>query len=494
MLAARAVSVRPTAVNAKLAPVEQTPLEAGRSFYGKAARVRAVGPFAVATFASILGTCPDSCPFKSVEEDGLVVETNGCFVETGLTGILMRRLNANAREYRLTADEIAEAEAEMIDRLWGGGAIPQDGARGGRDMRVHVGGDVATERGARLIGAAAQRFTHARGGGTVWTYTHWWREIPREAFGTISVLASIERAEDAPRALARGYAPAITVEAFPEGGRAFSLPEAPGVRFVPCPQETRGTTCVECRLCLDVDLANLKTPTGIAFAAHGGSTERVKRKLRVLNPSMTALLETVPQRVPNGDEARAEVDREEPELGASLAAGDVAGEPAAEPVPSPGGQAGVQHREWDPRRETAKIGGGKIGRPAKGWNPWDDLTWEEHDEARRLVRENPDGMTLEEIGSVMGITRERVRQIEHAAIEKLKEAKAGAALEGERPVPDPLPRCEECAKRFVREFGRQTCCSSCIVDHPNRSRSQQRYLLIESRRRRRFRNARAAKR
>ena len=50
------------------------------------------------------------------------------------------------------------------------------------------------------------------------------------------------------------------VAKFPDGKRPFDVA---GTRFVPCPAETLGKTCVECRLCLDVDLhaKNL----GIAF-------------------------------------------------------------------------------------------------------------------------------------------------------------------------------------------------------------------------------------
>lgn len=46
--------------------------------------------------------------------------------------------------------------------------------------------------------------------------------------------------------------------------------------------------------------------------------------------------------------------------------------------------------------------------------------WEDDPDARRLVEENPDGMTLEAIGDAFGVTRERVRQIEQSAIETLR--------------------------------------------------------------------------
>jgi len=52
-------------------------------------------------------------------------------------------------------------------------------------------------------------------------------------------------------------------------------------------------------------------------------------------------------------------------------------------------------------------------------DPWHDLEWNEHLDAMKIVAENPNGMTLEEIGATLGITRERVRQIEYQALEKL---------------------------------------------------------------------------
>jgi RNA polymerase primary sigma factor len=39
-------------------------------------------------------------------------------------------------------------------------------------------------------------------------------------------------------------------------------------------------------------------------------------------------------------------------------------------------------------------------------------------------------MTLEKIGALMGVTRERIRQIRERAFEKLRESPDGAALSG----------------------------------------------------------------
>ena len=38
--------------------------------------------------------------------------------------------------------------------------------------------------------------------------------------------------------------------------------------------------------------------------------------------------------------------------------------------------------------------------------------------------------TLEEIGSLLGVTRERIRQIRNRAVEKLRESPQGASLSG----------------------------------------------------------------
>lgn len=49
------------------------------------------------------------------------------------------------------------------------------------------------------------------------------------------------------------------------------------------------------------------------------------------------------------------------------------------------------------------------------YTPWelDDVCW-------YVVACHPDGLTLAEIGELLGVTRERVRQIETAALEKLR--------------------------------------------------------------------------
>jgi RNA polymerase primary sigma factor len=46
------------------------------------------------------------------------------------------------------------------------------------------------------------------------------------------------------------------------------------------------------------------------------------------------------------------------------------------------------------------------------------------------LEEGSEGMTLERIGEIMGVTRERIRQIRERAFEKLRESPDGRALKG----------------------------------------------------------------
>ncbi len=197
-------------------------------------------------------------------------------MRAGATKRLAAHLDAAAKG--LIADEVIAFEAQLVDKKYKTG-VPQDGGRrghDGRDLRLHVGGDITNDGQAGLLGAAAWRW-RARGGGLVWTFTHSWHTVRRSAWGPdISVLASVERAEDIELARQQGYASAIVVDKFPSTHLLGTT-----AKIIPCPAETMGKTCVECRLCLDAD-GLLARNTAIAFEAHGPGASSVKDALVLL--------------------------------------------------------------------------------------------------------------------------------------------------------------------------------------------------------------------
>jgi hypothetical protein len=250
-------SIQPRSQNRKLAPQRSEKARSGRN------RNVPIGPFVVSTYASISATCPSSCTFKD----------HGCYAQANTEHLTMGRLDRSARG--LSALEVSLAEADGLARLWIRG-VPQDGAKGGRDLRIHVGGDVSCKAGARALADAVEGL-QGRGLGAAFSMTHRWRTVPREAWGPIHVLASVERTVDIVEANRRGYAPALTVAEFTQTAPF----RAHGVRMIPCPFETspKAPSCNECRLCLR-DLA--ATGEGIMFVAHGNEVASVRRRLNVL--------------------------------------------------------------------------------------------------------------------------------------------------------------------------------------------------------------------
>ena len=198
---------------------------------------RKTGP--VATTYAGQRSCPSSCPFMG----------KGCYAEKGRMGIHTRRLNSAPK---ISKRAMAQAEADAIDAMRPVAGLP---------IRLHVVGDCATPEAARIVSAAAERYTE-RGGGPAWTYTHAHAKVPRQSWGKVSVLASVHSPADGLLALSRGYAPAVVVEDFP----ARSWTES-GVRWVACPEQVKGTQCVDCKLCMKADTLRDKG-VGIAFRKH----------------------------------------------------------------------------------------------------------------------------------------------------------------------------------------------------------------------------------
>lgn len=212
-----------------------------------------------ATYASIRSTCPASCASL---QDGT------CYAQGGRVAMTVRRLDAQG----LSALEAARAEVAAIDAAWGGRTIP------GIALRLHVSGDASSPEAARMLADAVLRRSR-RGGGPAWTYTHAWEHVPRSDWGTVSILASVDSVEDVDRARAQGYAPALVVAEHPADGRAFR--DSEGRTWIPCPEQTRGTRCTECRLCWSAD-ALFARNAGITFAAHSQRERAMKTRLPVL--------------------------------------------------------------------------------------------------------------------------------------------------------------------------------------------------------------------
>lgn len=219
-----------------------------------------------ATYAPIKQSCPNSCKLKNTV----------CYAQTSYVGILVSRMEKEASGK--SPEQIARLEAKAIDDSFKGKQIPQDGARGGRDLRIHVSGDARTKRSVIALMKAAKRFV-ARGGGSVWSYTHAFKTIPRKLWGSaVSVLASVENTEDAKTAREQGYTPAIVVPSYPNNDKAFYM-QGSDTKWIPCPATTKDNiSCADCRLCMNADKL-YAINAGIAFAAHGA---RKKNLLKVI--------------------------------------------------------------------------------------------------------------------------------------------------------------------------------------------------------------------
>jgi len=205
---------------------------------------------AAATYVSVEASCPKSCALYG----------KGCYAQLGRVGLFASRLDAAAR------GPVAAARDEA--------ALIRGSVTEGRPLRLHVSGDCRTEQAAAIVADACLDWRRRRGG-PVWTYTHGWRQVARRIWGIVSVLASIESTKEGKAALAAGYAPAVVVEKFPEGGKVFVRD---GVQWTPCPEQTRGLSCTECRACFDSERLARKG-IGIAFEAH---SQRKKKLLVVL--------------------------------------------------------------------------------------------------------------------------------------------------------------------------------------------------------------------
>ena len=205
-----------------------------------------------ATYAPIQ-SCPESCPFLN----------SGCYAQTGPTGIHLNRMNKAARECKKERPiDIARIEARRIKEL-----------TGQRPLRLHVVGDCKTARAASIVARASEEY-HSRHGQSVWTYTHAWKEIPREKWGNVSVLASCETLKECRHAMERGYAASIVrIKPF---DNEFNWK---GLKLSPCMELTNGAKCNACQRCWgDKSLRDNKKV--ICFFPHGPMAAHAVNQIR----------------------------------------------------------------------------------------------------------------------------------------------------------------------------------------------------------------------
>jgi hypothetical protein len=203
------------------------------------------------TWASIGATCPPSCAS---------LRSGACYAQGYPSAHTVKRLDAAAAG--LSDLDVARVEAAAIRAAFGGGPVPRDPSGRRLPLRIHVAGDCRTPEAAELLADAAADWI-ARGGGPAWTYTHAWHDVPRSAWGPISVLASLDDAADVDAAAAQGYR--WTAVVVPSHGIDRAVRTHDGRTILPCPEQTRGTPCVDCRACFRADDGR----TTILFAAHG---------------------------------------------------------------------------------------------------------------------------------------------------------------------------------------------------------------------------------
>lgn len=204
-----------------------------------------------ATYASIDGSCPSDCAQKGA----------GCYAQTGNVGIHSNQMNAvNRLRTRQDAREVARVEARAINQA-------VDKGLNTRPLRLHVSGDCRTTSAAKTLSKAASRWKLP-----VWSYTHAWKRVERKAWGNVSVLASVDKAEDIALAFERGYAPAIVTGPHPANGKAYMLGD---FKVIPCPAQTRSESkCDTCKLCWNADKLHAMKAI-IGFEGHGVQKKRL---------------------------------------------------------------------------------------------------------------------------------------------------------------------------------------------------------------------------
>jgi hypothetical protein len=83
------------------------------------------------------------------------------------------------------------------------------------------------------------------------------------------------------------------------------------------------------------------------------------------------------------------------------------------------------------RQRRARLERQRLGLPlhSRGRPPVECVPFAEDPIAMELVARNPDGLTLDQVGTYLGLTRERVRQVQEIALAKIEAALTADGLD-----------------------------------------------------------------
>lgn len=199
------------------------------------------------TYCSVTYLSMSTC-----EGNGCPLYDHGCMAQTG-------NINLHAERVYIP-DPVAAIrnEAEHIDYL-----------TGRNPLRLRISGNQYNEQTlVEYTQPAAARY-HRRYNQPVWTYDHNWNRIRRDAWGVISVLASVHSIEEIETARTKGYAAALLL---PEA-KAKMWKEG-DTTIVHCPNERNGMLCIDCQLCWKAQYLYTNNIT-ILFTPHGTNRKKI---------------------------------------------------------------------------------------------------------------------------------------------------------------------------------------------------------------------------
>ena len=198
-----------------------------------------------ATYAPIQ-SCPDTCAFKD----------QGCYGQSGPCGITFNRVSRNSES--LSLKEIAQHEANAINFL--DSDLP---------LRLHVTGDCSNDESASIVSDACEAYSQ-RSNQIVWSYTHAWKTVAREAWGSVNVLASCETIEQAIEAHDKGYSVAFVVPLNKIADTVKQCAEK-GLNAKLCNSFSKGSTCTRCKVCFTTDLSDIDV---VLLPTHGAQVKK----------------------------------------------------------------------------------------------------------------------------------------------------------------------------------------------------------------------------